>query len=184
MGDEVIDSIKQVANHYSRKRRQAKISSEFRGPCLGFKRIPRFLKGLLFCKIKAFVEEKGFSVAWHYRRADPELGPIRAKELMDCLVSFTANIDVQVMQGSKVIEIRNAGVNKGVAGLYLTSKKDYDFILAIGDDWTDEDLFRVLPERAYSIRVGMAQSHARFNLYNHMEVMELLEDLIKSDECL
>ena len=56
-------------------------------------------------------------------------------------VSYT-HLDVykrqQVMQGSKVIEIRNAGIDKGKAALYFLSKADYDFVLAIGDDRTDE----------------------------------------------
>lgn len=129
----------------------------------------------------AFTEEKDFSIAWHYRKADPEQGPMQAKELMDALVNFTANIDVQVLQGSKVVEIRTAGVNKGTAGLHWLSRDEHDFILVIGDDRTDEDLFRVLPETAYSIKVGMKQSYARFNVQSHIEVMELLEQLTKSN---
>jgi len=114
----------------------------------------------------AFVEEKEFSIAWHYRGADPELGSMRAKELVDDLVNFTANIDVQIVHGSKTVEVRNSGVNKGNAAIYLLSKSVFDFILAIGDDWTDEDLFKVLPKTAYSIKVGLTSSHARFNLLN------------------
>jgi trehalose 6-phosphate synthase/phosphatase len=127
----------------------------------------------------AFVEEKDYSVVWHYRIADPELSSIRAKELADDLINFTANIDVQILQGSKVIEIRNAGVNKGTAGLYFKSKNEFDFIMAIGDDWTDEDLFKVLPDTAYSIKVGMAPSHAKFNLRTYKEVQRLIEGLVK-----
>ncbi len=127
----------------------------------------------------AFIEEKEFSIAWHYRRADPEQGSVWAKELMESLVDFTANIDVQVLHGTKAVEIRNAGVNKGVAGLHWISKNGFDFILVIGDDVTDEDLFRILPKTAYSIKVGMTKTFARFNLHNHMEVIELLKQLIK-----
>ena len=125
----------------------------------------------------SFIEEKEFSLAWHYREADPEHSSIIAKELIDHLVNFTANIDVQVVEGNKVIEIKNSGVNKGTIGLYYISKDNFDFICAIGDDLTDEDLFRVLPETAYSIRVGMIQSHARYNLHSYREVRELLEEL-------
>lgn len=130
----------------------------------------------------SFVEEKEFSTVWHYRKADPELAPIMAKELTDYLVNFTANIDVQVLQGSKVVEIINSGINKGSAALYWISKNNFDFIMAVGDDWTDEDLFKILPETAYSIRVGMTQSYSRFNLHNQTEVMKLLEILVKNIE--
>jgi len=125
----------------------------------------------------AFVEEKEFSIAWHYRGADPELGSMRAKELVDDLVNFTANIDVQIVHGSKTVEVRNSGVNKGNAAIYLLSKSVFDFILAIGDDWTDEDLFKVLPKTAYSIKVGLTSSHARFNLHNFIEVQKLLKEI-------
>ena len=127
----------------------------------------------------SFVEEKDYSIVWHYRRADPELASIRAKELMDDLISITANIDIQVLQGSKVIEVRNAGINKGTAGLYFLAKDNFDFILAIGDDWTDEDLFKVLPESACSIKVGISPSFARFNLRNYLEVRNLLKEIVK-----
>lgn len=127
----------------------------------------------------SFVENKDFSIVWHYRNSDPELASMRAKELMDDLVDFTANIDIQVLKGDKVVEVRNAGINKGTTALHFISG-DYDFILAIGDDLTDEDLFKILPAEAYSIKVKMAPSHSRFNLHNHHEVISLLEYLTQT----
>jgi trehalose 6-phosphate synthase/phosphatase len=127
----------------------------------------------------AFVEEKEYSLAWHYRGADPEQGTTVARELTDHLLAFTANIDVQVLRGSKVIEIRNPGINKGVAVQQWLSKTDFDFILAIGDDWTDEDTFAILPPRAYSFRLGVTgRTHARYSLEDPGEVMQFLEDLV------
>ena len=127
----------------------------------------------------SFVEEKEFSLAWHYRMADHEMGSIVAKELLDDLVNFTANISVQVLKGNKVIEVRNPGMTKGDAGSYWISENEYDFILGIGDDWTDEDLFKVLPDRAYSIKVGAAQSQAKYSLPNSQEVINLLRELVR-----
>ncbi|MBI2989140.1 MAG: bifunctional alpha,alpha-trehalose-phosphate synthase (UDP-forming)/trehalose-phosphatase, partial [Deltaproteobacteria bacterium] len=128
----------------------------------------------------SFIEEKEFSYVWHYRKADPELASLRAKELVDDLVHFTASIDVQVIQGNKVVEVQNSGVNKGAAALHFLSKDRFEFVLAVGDDWTDEDLFKAVPEMAYSIRVGMAQSYARFNLPGPTDVLELLHELGRS----
>jgi trehalose 6-phosphate synthase/phosphatase len=125
----------------------------------------------------SFVEEKEFSLAWHYRMSDPDMASSLAKELVDGLVSFTANIDLQVVRGNKVVEVRNAGVDKGNAGLYLLQKCDFDFVLAIGDDWTDEGLFKVLPEKAHSVRVGLGRSYARHSLHRHEEVIQLLQEL-------
>jgi len=124
----------------------------------------------------SFVEEKDFSLVLHYRQSDPEHASIILKDAIEYLMSFTTNFDVQILQGNKIVEVRCAGVNKGTAGLHWLSE-NYDFILAIGDDMTDEDLFKVLPEKAFSIKLGMAQSNAKFNVHNYREVRELLKVL-------
>ena len=128
----------------------------------------------------AFVEEKEHSAAWHYRMADPEQALFLAAELTDCLVNLTAKSDLQVAQGNKVVEVRHAGVDKGSAALEWMGNERYDFVLAIGDDLTDEDLFRILPESAISIRVGIAGTHARHNLRNTTEVFDLLQSLAQA----
>jgi trehalose 6-phosphate synthase/phosphatase len=127
----------------------------------------------------AFVEEKEHSLVWHYRAADPEQARPLAAELTDHLVHFTANIDVQVLQGSKVVEIRNAGVNKGNAALRWLSTGQFDFIMAIGDDWTDEDLFAALPESAATLRVGLTNTRAQYNIPNSTEVLGLLRSFLE-----
>jgi trehalose 6-phosphate synthase/phosphatase len=128
----------------------------------------------------ALLEEKEFSLAWHYRRADPEQASLRAKELLDDLTGYTRNIDVQVFEGNKVIEVRNSGVNKGTAAREWITGREPDFILGIGDDWTDEDLFRALPPAAYSVRVGLANTAARYYLTNHTAVRRMLHELSQS----
>jgi trehalose 6-phosphate synthase/phosphatase len=125
----------------------------------------------------AMLEEKEFSMAWHFRRADPEQGSMRAKELLDDLASYTRNIDVQVLEGNKVIEVRNTGVTKGTAATEWLGGNTEDFILAVGDDWTDEDLFRALPATAFSVRVGLANTAARYHLSSHTAVRRILREL-------
>jgi trehalose 6-phosphate synthase/phosphatase len=126
-----------------------------------------------------FVEEKEFSVVWHYRNADPERGSLAARELSDDLLAFTANIDVQVLQTNKAVELKNPGIHKGIAGQRWLAKGGFDFVLAIGDDQTDEDMFAVLPDSAYSIRVGLSPTKARFQLRAAEEVLQLLNTLTK-----
>jgi trehalose 6-phosphate synthase/phosphatase len=125
----------------------------------------------------SFIEEKDFSLVWHYRRVDPELASIRARELKDELLQLTANLNLGVLEGSKVIEIKCLGVDKGRAVLHWLSRRVWGFILAVGDDWTDEDLFAVLPESAYSIKVGLSPSKAKFNVDSVMDVRSLLKEL-------
>jgi trehalose 6-phosphate synthase/phosphatase len=126
----------------------------------------------------SFIEEKDYSLVWHYRKVDPALASARARELKDALLHLTANLNLGVLEGNRVIEIKNIGINKGQVALRWIPKEDWDFILAIGDDWTDEDVFHVLPESAYSIKVGSFPSRAKFNVDSIKDVRSLLHDLV------
>jgi len=130
----------------------------------------------------AFIEEKDYSLVWHYRRTEPILGARRAKDLKDDLLHLTSNLNVSVMEGSRIIEIKNTVVNKGRAAINWISRQTWDFVLAIGDDRTDEDLFEVMPPEAYSIKVGLAPSRAHFNLITQRDVIPLLWKCIERDK--
>jgi trehalose 6-phosphate synthase/phosphatase len=121
------------------------------------------------------VEEKDFSLVWHYRRAEPELAYVRGQELKMALVNLTENQGVGVFEGNKILEVKSHVVNKGWATEHWLAEGDWDFILAAGDDYTDEEMFRVLPERAYSIKVGFTASKARFNVDNVEDIRTLLK---------
>ncbi len=126
----------------------------------------------------SFIEEKDYSLAWHYRKIDKDLSEKRIREYRDVLQYLTANLDLQVLEGNKVVEIKNAGVNKGKAALGWINEKKWDFILAIGDDHTDEDIFKALPKNSYTIKVGLQQTQARYHLLSVTDVRELLNELI------
>jgi len=126
------------------------------------------------------VEEKDFSLVWHYRRADPEFAYIRGQELRDALMNLTENLDVRVFEGNKIIEIKSAGVNKGRAVEFWTANQKWDFLLAAGDDYTDEEMFQALPDEAYSIKVGLSISNARFQVNTMNEIRLLLKELTRS----
>jgi trehalose 6-phosphate synthase/phosphatase len=107
---------------------------------------------------------------------------MRAKELKDDLVHLTLNLGLAVVEGNKVVEIKNAAVNKGRAAGNWLSKGNWDFILALGDDRTDEDLFEVLPQDAYSIKVGLGPSKSRYNLTSQKDALPLLTKLVLAKE--
>ncbi|WP_210487964.1 bifunctional alpha,alpha-trehalose-phosphate synthase (UDP-forming)/trehalose-phosphatase [Rufibacter aurantiacus] len=125
----------------------------------------------------SFIEEKDFSLVWHYRKVDPGLGELRARELHNHLQYLASNINLQVMEGDKVLEVKNVEVNKGLATLRWLEEHPHDFLLGIGDDRTDEDMFRIMPKEAFTIKVGSKRSLARFNLNNTVEVRKLLQSL-------
>jgi trehalose 6-phosphate synthase/phosphatase len=125
----------------------------------------------------SLVEEKDFSLVWHYRRADPALAAVRMQELRGALASLTENVDVGLFEGNRILEIRRYGISKGNAAKALMSAEPWDFVLALGDDYTDEEMFAALPENAYSIKVGQGASRARFNVDTVRNVRQLLKRL-------
>lgn len=125
----------------------------------------------------AFVEEKSYSLVWHYRNVQRGLGSLRATELMDNLRYMITPYGLQLLNGHKVVEVKNAEVNKGKATLNLLHGKRYDFILSIGDDYTDEDIFKALPTNAVTIKVGSNMSAARYFVEDFNAVRALLGEL-------
>jgi trehalose 6-phosphate synthase/phosphatase len=125
----------------------------------------------------SFIEEKEFSLVWHYRKANPRLGELRARELMNNLSNTIASLNLQVLEGSKVVEVKNTDINKGRTASRWISREKWDFILALGDDWTDEDTFKALPSTAWSIKVGFGNSAARFSLSSPSKATSLLRKM-------
>lgn len=127
----------------------------------------------------AYLEERDYSISWHYQKADIEQATFLAKEVGDHLLSITTNIGVQVLPGHRVIEVSNSGINKGELAMHWLSRKDYGFVMAIGAGWSDEMLFQTLPSHAWSIRVGMLITSAKYVLKNQSDALELLKLLEK-----
>ncbi|MBL7699950.1 MAG: bifunctional alpha,alpha-trehalose-phosphate synthase (UDP-forming)/trehalose-phosphatase [Chitinophagaceae bacterium] len=125
----------------------------------------------------AFIEEKDFSLVWHYRKVEESLGELRTNELMNTLRYLVEDKGLQLLPGNKVVEIKNIEINKGKAVMNFVQEGDYDFIMAIGDDHTDEDIFKALPPDAVTIKVGSHVSAASFYTGNYIDVRNFLKEL-------
>ena len=121
-----------------------------------------------------FVEEKQNSLVWHYRKTDPELANNRAVELKTVINSLAPE-GLSLMDMEKAIEITNSQINKGTAVSEIISNKNYDFILCIGDDITDENMFINLDDSAYTVKVGKKTTVAKYYIKNPVEVKKLLK---------
>ncbi len=124
------------------------------------------------------LEEKDFSFVWHYRRVQPNLAYVRKEALKTKLRSALRDDEIGIYEGQKIIEVKSKRMNKGVAVAGLASKNQWDFILAIGDDYTDEDMFLAMPNEAYTINVGSDHTNARFQVGGVSDVLELLQLLL------
>lgn len=161
----------------------------------------------------SFIERKRCALTWHYRLADPEQGPHMAQECQKELEATVARKwDVDVMPGKANIEVRPTFINKGeIAKRLVTSynsdmshlpgsatsspnpNKDskVEFVLCLGDDFTDEDMFRALnglsapptdkgeeaklkPEHVYTATVGASTkvTLARWHLLEPEDVVD------------
>ncbi|WP_017257477.1 bifunctional alpha,alpha-trehalose-phosphate synthase (UDP-forming)/trehalose-phosphatase [Pedobacter arcticus] len=125
----------------------------------------------------SFIEEKRYSFAWHYRKVETGLGELRANELMSNMRYLTREMGLQLLPGNKVLEVKNAEINKGKATLEYLHNKQFDFIIAMGDDHTDEDIFTAINDVAITIKVGTSISEANYYLRNVEEVRNLLNSL-------
>jgi trehalose 6-phosphate synthase/phosphatase len=128
------------------------------------------------------VEVKSASIAWHYRCAPREFGTRQAHELRMLLGDILSNQPLQVLEGKKVIEVRLRGIGKGlVAQRVQTEAGAGSVIVAIGDDRTDEELFRALPPSSLAVAVGRTSTSAKFRLEDYRAVRRILRSLVAED---
>jgi len=128
----------------------------------------------------SLVETKSIGMAWHWRMVEPELGLIRSQELWDRLETELIEDQVDLLKGDKVMEVRPHGVHKGraVERILAASQTSFTAVVAMGDDSTDNDMFRALPSDGISIAVGSNLSIAKYRIANPKVVRDILKKLI------
>ena len=129
----------------------------------------------------AALEVKSASLAWHYRGAPREFGARQAHELRMLLGDALSNQPLEVLEGKKVIEVRWRGISKALVAKRVVEAMGPETLVAIGDDRTDEELFRALPPTSVTIAVGRAASAAAYRVDDHRAVRRLLESLALDD---
>ena len=123
-----------------------------------------------------FTERKESGLVWHYRKTDPELASERVVEIETVLNSLLTD-QFQILNLDKAIEVTSRKFDKGSAINELTKNKKYDHIVCIGDDITDENMFKNLDENSTTIKVGIKKTHARFYIDDPHGVVSLLDDI-------
>lgn len=146
----------------------------------------------------SYIEAKESALVWHYRDADPDFGTWQAKELLDHLESVLANEPVVATMGHHTVEIKPSGVSKGVVVELLLQKvaergggRPPDFVLCVGDDRSDEDMFQHIetvmssPQQnpdaeIFACTVGQKPSKAKYYLDDTVDVTKMLQGLGQS----
>jgi trehalose 6-phosphate synthase/phosphatase len=126
----------------------------------------------------SIVEAKTYSVAFHYRQVESNIRELKQR-IVEELMMLKAKFDFSIVNGSMVIEVKSKGISKGNFVTQLLDENYFDFVLALGDDATDEDMFKALGGReiCHTIKVGIEASEAKCNLINVNNVLSFLEQL-------
>lgn len=146
----------------------------------------------------SYVETKESALVWHHQDADPGFGSAQAKEMLDHLESVLANEPVSVKSGQHIVEVKPQGVSKGFVAEKILStltenKRQADFVLCIGDDRSDEDMFEEIADimrrsivdsqtSLYACTVGQKPSKAKYYLDDTNDVLSMLEALADASE--
>lgn len=141
----------------------------------------------------SYIEAKESALVWHHQDAGPDFGSCQAKELLDHLENVLANDPVVVKRGQHIVEVKPQGVTKGLAAEKVLSRMISngarpDFVLCIGDDRSDEDMFESIsstassptlpePPEIYACTVGQKPSKARYYLDDSVDVVYMLQGL-------
>ncbi|KAF8378311.1 hypothetical protein HHK36_029650 [Tetracentron sinense] len=141
----------------------------------------------------SYIETKESALVWHHQDADPDFGSCQAMELLNHLEDVLANEPVAIKRGHHIIEIKPQEVSKGlvaerILSALVSSGKPPDFVMCIGDDRSDEDMFESIssvisrpslpagPE-IFACTVGQKPSKAKYYLDDTVDVVKLLQGL-------
>ncbi|KAK4589530.1 hypothetical protein RGQ29_020202 [Quercus rubra] len=146
----------------------------------------------------SYIETKESALVWHHRDADPGFGSTQAKEMLDHLESVLANEPVAVKRGQSIVEVKPQGVSKGLVAEKIFAAmeeggKQADFVLCIGDDRSDEDMFEIIGDAmtsgvlssnssVFACTVGQKPSKAKYYLDDTTEVINMLEALADASD--
>ncbi|XWS68973.1 hypothetical protein CRYUN_Cryun04dG0139700 [Craigia yunnanensis] len=139
------------------------------------------------------IQTKESALVWHHQDADPDFGSCQAKELLDHLEDVLANEPAVVKRGRHIVEVKPQGVSKGLVAekvllRMVNGGKPPDFVMCVGDDKSDEDMFHsiltsvsnpslpVAPE-IFACTVGRKPSKAKYYLDDAADVVKLLQGL-------
>ena len=142
---------------------------------------------------------KESSVMWNYADCDQELGKQLASIISSELFNLVNEYNLKIVNGKGFIEIIAFGIHKGYFVSHILKKQIKkgripDFIMCIGDDFSDEKMFNYLNKKEseikkyskdvciYSITVGKKPSNAKYYVNSIKNVKEIINTFAKISE--
>ena len=104
------------------------------------------LKDIAYSHPGVLVEDKGYSLALHYRKV-PKQGVALIHDVKHAHQAW-GDQSIELLFGKAVLELKLAGFNKGSAVRQLMTYPPFARRrpIFVGDDHTDEDAFKVMPD--------------------------------------
>jgi len=121
-----------------------------------------------------FIEDKGPTLSLHYRNLPKEHeGSFRA--LVYYFAEQARRHSLVWRRGKKVWEVKLASPSWGKAEAMLYIQRNFrgSLLIAIGDDVTDEDMFRAIPSNGISVRVGKSKRSAADYYFKSIDEVDL-----------
>lgn len=128
------------------------------------------------------VEDKGYSLALHYRLAPDKENFVRGAAAAIC--AQVRESPIELLPGKSMLEIKQAGFNKASAVRDLMMYPPFAGRrpIFIGDDVTDEDVFTIMPEfDGIGISVGRKLSGVTHCFERPVHVRRWLDQISRTD---
>ncbi|MDD4857736.1 MAG: trehalose-phosphatase [Candidatus Krumholzibacteria bacterium] len=134
----------------------------------------------------AIIEDKGCSLAVHYRSVEEKDRPRVKQAVHETVGTFGGEREIRLGTGAMVLELRPPiSCDKGTIVLSLLRSEARRrvgksvFAIYLGDDATDEDAFKAIRGRGWGILVGKPRiSYAEYYLNDPGEVLTFLRHLV------
>jgi trehalose 6-phosphate synthase/phosphatase len=147
----------------------------------------------------SYIDEKESVLIWQFDDADPEFGLFQSQELEEHLSDILSNHPLEVTRGSGYLEIRPAGLSKGLFLQHMLAVLSsrgiqIDFLLTMGNDSSDEEMFEVTnltqatmkstcsSSNCFSIAVGKRISAANYYVNTPEDAREVLQSLLRTSK--
>jgi trehalose 6-phosphate phosphatase len=166
-----------IGNHGLEERHElSDVMDHAREICANWKRQIGAGFGPLFRTLGVEVEDKTYSLTFHYRTAG------RKRAARGAVIEALSELapSPRIVLGKSSINALPPGMpNKGGALLKLMARLGVQRALFIGDDMTDEDVFSLRDSRIVTGRIGMKKdSDAQFFLKRQSDVVDLLQVIL------
>ncbi len=134
------------------------------------------------CLPGSYVERKQFSIVWHYWQAEPLLAKEKSNDLSALLGQLLENTPFIIYTGNNKLEIRHLLATKSYVLEKISRElgiSDKDALITLGNDNSDEEMYKLYPQQNIGIHVGTPNLFAKYHLPSTQGAHILLQGIVR-----